>query len=173
MKKLICSFGIMVTLILSTYDISQAQLRALSPSLATDEYNATEKAKSNAKFEASKVKAEKYFNKRFKTSAPVRWSADEKFIQAYYKEGDVATRVTYNSKGKWFRTIKTYEAPNLDKRVANAIKRKFRGYEISCISEVQEGTLHCYFINIVKDKDFKQVISYLGEIIIHKEFTLQ
>jgi len=173
MKKLICSFGVMVTLILSTYDISQAQLRALSPSLASDNYNATGKAKSNAKFEASKDKATKNFNKKFKTSAPVRWSTDENFIQAYYKEGDVTTRVTYNIKGKWFRTIKSYDAPNLEKRVANAIKRKFRGYEISCINEVQEGSVHCYFVNIVKDKDFKQVIFYLGEIMIHQEFVLQ
>ncbi|HMF69834.1 MAG TPA: hypothetical protein VK616_00090 [Flavitalea sp.] len=40
-------------------------------------------------------------------------------------------------------------------------------------NEVHEGSVHCYFVNIVKDKDFKQVIFYLGEIMIHQEFVLQ
>jgi len=173
MKKLICSFAVMVTLILVTYDISQAQVRALSPSLASDNLTAAGKAKSSAKFEASKAKAEKKFNKKFKTSAEVKWSTDENFIHAYYKEGEITTRIAYNNKGRWFRTIKSYDAANLNKRVANSVKRQFRGYEISSINEVQEGPVHCYFVNIVKGKDFKQVIFYLGEIMVHQEFVLQ
>ena len=173
MKKSISSFAIVVTLILVTYDISQAQLRALSPSLASENITAAGKAKATAKFEASKAKAEKNFNRKFKTSAEVKWTTNENLIHAYFKEGEVTTRIAYNNKGRWFRTIKSYDAANLNKRVANSIKRQFRGYEISVINEVQEGPVHCYFVNIIKNKDFKQVVFYLGEIIVYKEFILQ
>ncbi|HTE24194.1 hypothetical protein [Flavitalea sp.] len=173
MKKFICSIAIMIIFGLLIHSMANAQLRTLSTTLATENFNSVAEAKANAKAVVSKAKAERNFKKNYKTSAEVRWSSNAKSILAYYKENDVATRITYDNKGRWFRTIKTYNADKLDKRVAGTVKRQFKGYTITCINDIQEGTMHCYFLNIMKDKDFKQVIFYQGEITIYDQFQLQ
>lgn len=173
MKKLIGSIAIMIIFSLLIQGMANAQLNTLSTTLASENLTSVAEAKASAKAVVSKAKAERNFKKNYKTSADVRWSNDSKAIYAYYKENDVATRITYDNKGRWFRTIKTYYAEKLDKRVAGQVKRQFKGYSIECINEVKEGTMHCYFLNIVKDKDFKQVIFYQNEITIHDQYQLQ
>jgi hypothetical protein len=173
MKKFIGSIAIMIIFSLLIHSMANAQLNTLSTTLASENLKSVAETKASAKAEVSKAKAERNFKKNYKTSADVRWSNDSKAIHAYYKEDNVATRITYDTKGRWFRTIKTYYAEKLDKRVAGQVKRQFKGYNIECINEVKEGTMHCYFLNIVKDKDFKQVIFYQGEIAIHDQYQLQ
>jgi hypothetical protein len=173
MKKFIGSITIMLIFSLLVNAFANAQINTLSTSLASENIKSVSAAKASAKATVSKAKAEKNFKKNYKTSAEVLWRSDDKSIHAYYKENGVSTRIAYDNKGRWFRTIKTYEAEQLEKRVSGAVIRQFKGYTITCVNEVQEGTLHCYFINIVKDKDFKQVIYYQGEIRVHDELQLQ
>jgi hypothetical protein len=173
MKKFIGSLTVMIIFSLLIHAMANAQLNTLSTSLASENINSASGAKASAKAAASKAKAEKNFKKKFKTSSEVLWSSDAKSIHAYYKENGVSTRIAYDNKGRWFRTIKTYEADKLDKRVAGVVKRQFKGYTIAGVNEVWEGTMHCYFLNIVKDKDFKQVIFYDGELRIHNQFQIQ
>jgi hypothetical protein len=173
MKKFIGSVTVMIIFSLLIHGLAKAQLTTLSTSIATENYKSVAEAKASAKAVVSKAKAEKYFNKNFKTNAKVRWTSDAQAINAYYKEDDVDNRIAYNKNGRWFRTIKTYNASHLDSRVAGAVKRQFKGYEITCINEVREAGMHCYFLNIIRDKDFKQVIYYLGEITVYEQFTLQ
>jgi quinolinate synthase len=173
MKKFIGSVAVMVIFSLLLHAMANAQLNTLSTSLASENLNSVSAAKASAKVAVSKAKAEKNFKKNYKTSSNVVWTSDDKSIHAYYNENGIATRIAYDNKGRWFRTIKTYEADKLEKRVSGAVKRQFKGYTITCINDVQEGTMHCYFLNIVKDKDFKQVIFYQGEITVHEQFQLQ
>jgi len=150
-----------------------AQFSTLSTSLATDNFNSVAEARASAKAAVSKAKAEKFIRKNAgKNSSVIRTSNDQS-MHAYYKENDVQTRVAFNKNGSWHRTIKTYNAEALEKRVAGTVKRQFKGYNITCINEVKEGDLHCYFLNILKDKDFKQVIYYNGELRVHEQYTIQ
>lgn len=173
MKKFIGSIAVMIIFSLLIHGMANAQLNTLSTTLASENLNSVAEAKANAKAIVSKAKAERNFKKNYKTAADVRWSSDDKSIRAYYKESDVTTRITYDNKGRWCRTIKTYNADKLDKRVAGIVKRQFKGYTITCINDVQEGTVHCYFLNIIKNKDFKQVVFYQGEITVQDQFQLQ
>ena len=172
MKKIIGSITIMIIFSLLIQGMANAQLNTLSTSIASESLNSAA-AKASAKAIISKAKAERNFKKNYKTSSQVLWSNGEKSIHAYYKENDVVTRITYDHKGRWFRTIKTYNADKLNKAVAGTVKRQFKGYAITCVNDVHEGTLHCYFLNIVKDKDFKQIAYYQGEITVHDQFKLQ
>lgn len=153
--------------------MANAQFSTLSTSLATDNVTTVAEARASAKAAISKAKAEKFIRKNAGNASSVRWSSDGQSIYAYYKENDIQTRVAFNKKGNWFRTIKTYNAESLEKRVKGAVNRQFKGYEITCINEVKETGLHCYVLNIVKDKQFKQVIFHLGELNIYDQFTLQ
>src|SRR5687767_13624838 len=109
MKKFIGSLTVMIIFSLLIHAMANAQLNTLSTSLASENINSASGAKASAKAAASKAKAEKNFKKKFKTSSEVLWSSDAKSIHAYYKENGVSTRIAYDNKGRWFRTIKTYE----------------------------------------------------------------
>ncbi|RYZ74516.1 MAG: hypothetical protein EOP09_00310 [Proteobacteria bacterium] len=173
MKKFIGSIAVMIISSMLIHGMANAQLNTLSTTLASESLNSVATAKANAKAIVSKAKAERNFKKNYKTTADVRWSSDDKFMHAYYKDNDIATRIAYDKKGRWFRTIKTYDADKLDRRVAGIVKRQFKGYTITCVNDVYEGTVHCYFLNIMKGKDFKQVVYYQGEIQIFDQFQLQ
>lgn len=173
MKKIIGSITIMIIFSLLVQGMANAQLNTLSTTLASDNLKSEAEAKASAKAVISKAKAERNFKKNYKTSAEVLWSSDAKSIHAYYKENDVVTRIAYDHKGRWFRTIKNYDAAKLNKAVAGTVKRQFKGYNITCVNDVQEGSIHCYFLNIVKDKDFKQIAYYQGEITVYDQFQLQ
>lgn len=173
MKKFIGSVIVMIIFSLMIHGLANAQLTTLSTSLATERFSTVAEAKATAKAVVSKAKAEKYFNKNFKTASKVTWTRDAESIHAYFKENEVDNRIAYNKNGKWFRTIRTYDASHLDKRVSGIVKRQFKGYDITCVNEVREGGMHCYFLNIVKDKNFKQVILHQGEITVYEQFTLQ
>ena len=173
MKKFIGSITVMLIFTLLIQAMANAQLNSLSTSMASEKLNSDASAKASAKAIASKAKAEKKFKKNFKTTANVLWSSDDKAIRAYYKENDVATRISYDNKGRWYRTIKTYDGTKLDKKIAGLVNRQFKGYTITTVNDVQENTIHCYFLNIVKDKDFKQVICYQNELRVHDQFKLQ
>ena len=173
MKKFIGSIAIMIIFSMLLHGMANAQLNTLSTTLASENLNSEAKAKAIAKAAASKTKAERNFKKNYKTAADVNWSSDEKSFHAYYKENEVATRIAYDNKGRWFRTIKTYNADKLDKAVAGTVKRQFKGYNITSVNDVQEGSMHCYFLNIVKDKDLKQIAYYQGEITVYNQFNLQ
>jgi hypothetical protein len=118
-------------------------------------------------------KALKSFSRNFKTSAEVKWSTSGDMIQAYYKENGKQSRVFYNPKGRWVRTIVTYDESQLNKYIKSLVKRDYWKYDISCVIEAREGAMHCYFINIETAKDFKQLIVYDGEVFVHQEFQKQ
>lgn len=118
-------------------------------------------------------KALKSFNRNFKTSADVKWSVSGELIQAFFNEAGKQTRVFYRSNGKWFRTISSYDQSLLDNYIKSIVKRNYLNYDISCVIEVHEGNMNCYFVNIEKGKDFKQVIVYDGEVFLHQEFEKQ
>ncbi|RYY18371.1 MAG: hypothetical protein EOO04_24115 [Chitinophagaceae bacterium] len=173
MKKVIGSIAVMIIFSLMIHAMANAQLGALSTSLAAENLRTVAEARAIAKAAVSKAKAERFMRKSAGSSSSISWTSDDQSIHAYQKENGIQTRVAFNKNGSWFRTIKTYNADALDKRVAGTVKRQFKGYEITTVNEVKETGMHCYFLNIVKDKDFKQVIFYNGEIRVHEQFLIQ
>lgn len=118
-------------------------------------------------------KALKSFNRHFRTSADVKWSTSGEMLQAYFNENGKQSRVFYNPKGKWVRTLITYDKTKLSKSVSSLVNRDYWKYDITCVIEAREAGLHCYFINVEHGKDFKQLLVYDGEVFVHQEFQKQ
>ena len=119
------------------------------------------------------AKAIKSFNRNFRTSATVRWFDQGDLIQANFVDNAKQHRVFYRPNGKWFRTLITYQPQLLNSHIASLVKENYSNYEIKCVTEVEEGMMHCYFINIETAKDFKQVIVYQDEVFVHQQFKKQ
>src|SRR5215204_2140542 len=118
-------------------------------------------------------KAVKSFNRNYPTSASVKWFDSGDLLEAYFVENGKQNRVYYRPKGTWFRTLTSYNESLLNSDIKSLVSENFKNYEITNVTEVHEGIMTCYFINIEAAKDFKQVIVYEGEIWVHKQFRKQ
>ncbi|MHA4844598.1 hypothetical protein ACX0G7_10560 [Flavitalea antarctica] len=179
MKKIISAitFAILLSSMLPGNTHGQfASMYAAVSSVTSDppaSTNPSRSAKAARKTEMASARAEKSFKKNFNTNADVNWFREDKLILATFKEDGVTTRITYRNTGTWFRTIKSYQESKLKESVKTLINENYEGYAIKVVSEVNEGDLHCYFINVQKEKDFKQLLVYDGNVHIYKEFKLQ
>lgn len=171
MKKLIISSAILLGATLLRPVSSTAQ-RTSEPL-----FRDAPKIESSAAPEPEKVmvnsKALKSFNRNFKTSANVKWSTSGDMTQAYFNENGKQSRVFYSPKGRWIRTIVTYDESHLNKYIRSLVRRDYWKYDITCVIEAREGALHCYFINVETAKEFKQLLVYEGEVFVHQEFQKQ
>ena len=118
-------------------------------------------------------KAIKSFNRNYSTTAPVKWFSSEKMQEAYFVEGGKQNRVYYKPNGKWFRTLTSYEGSLLNSEIKSLVMQNFSNYEITNVTEVHEGIMHAYFVNIDAAKEFKQLIVYEGEVWVHQQFRKQ
>ena len=119
------------------------------------------------------AKTLKSFSKDFKVNVPVKWHSDEQYDYAYFIEGGIQYRVSYNKNGKKFRTLKSYSAELLDEKLRNDIEQTWDGYEITGVWEVIEGTMHAYFVNIATNRKIKELIVYNQEITVRRQFDKQ
>jgi hypothetical protein len=179
MKKFISAitFAILMSSLLTGNIYGQfASISTAVSSVSSDpseSKNTVRTAKAIRKMEISSARAEKSFKKNFNPNANVRWFHEDKVIHAIFKEEGVTTRITYRNTGTWFRTIKTYQESHLTESVRSLIKEDYKAYTIKTVSEVDESALHCYFINVQKDKDFKQLLVYDGTVHMYQEFKIQ
>lgn len=172
MKKLFSSSAILIAATMFA-SISVTAQKSVTEPLFNEPPKILAEANPGAEKAAVNSKALKNFARNYKTSADVKWTTSNDMIQAYYNEKGKQSRVFYNPKGKWMRTIVTYDETLLNKSVKSLVKRDFWKYDITCVIEAREGSLHCYFINIETAKDFKQLIVYDGEVFVHQEFQKQ
>jgi hypothetical protein len=170
MKKLFSSSAILLLALYNPFPLAAQKvsepLFRNAPKIESPASPATERVVVNSK-------ALRSFARHYKTSADVKWSVSGDMIQAYYKENGKQSRVFYNPKGRWIRSIVTYDESLLNKYIKSLVRRDYSKYDISCVIEAREGAMHCYFINIETAKDFKQLIVYDGEVFVHQEFQKQ
>ena len=119
------------------------------------------------------AKTLKSFSKDFKVNVPVRWHSDDHYDFAYFIEGGIQYRVSYNKNGKKFRTLKNYSAELLDNKLRKDIEETWDGYEITGVWEVIEGHMHAFFINIATNTKIKQLVVYNQEITVRRQFDKQ
>jgi hypothetical protein len=115
-------------------------------------------------------KALKSFNNRYKTTANVAWSATDEVIYAYFKENGKQTRVFYNLKGKWQRTIISYDPTLLQHHVKSIVKSNFSGFQIKWVTELHEGSMNAYIVTIENATEFKEIIVYEDQAFVYKEY---
>src|SRR5688572_23516744 len=113
MKKLILSTAVLLVATLLQPVSSTAQRTSVplfrdAPKVEASASPETEKVMVNSR-------ALKSFNRHYKTSANVNWTTSGDMIHAYFKENGKQSRVLYSPKGKWIRTIVTYDESHLNK----------------------------------------------------------
>ncbi|RYY31478.1 MAG: hypothetical protein EOO04_01105 [Chitinophagaceae bacterium] len=177
MKKIIQAAALGFGILLS--GVSDAQVTVSSPTSGNSGNDAryfrsdAATAKTAKKMEIANARAHKDFDRKFDTKSTVSWAQDGGMILASYKENGVTTRVTYKNNGRWFRTIKTYDGALLRKSAMKQVKAGYGKYQIKFVNEVFEPGFHCYFVSVQKEKDYKQLIVYEGNVWIHDQFTHQ
>ena len=119
------------------------------------------------------IKAIKNFNRNYKDATNVSWYKSGKLTVAYFKEDDKQTRVIYFPNGRWLHTMISYDERKLSDDIRYMVKDNYNKYAITWITEVHENDKVFYFINVEKDKDFKQLIAYEDKIWVHTQFKKQ
>lgn len=174
MKKLLSySLIVFATVFLGTISVNAQSSTPPTKFQTEDMAVAPETAKTSTDVSNINAKAIKSFKRNYKTSAAVNWFDSGELIQATFSDDQKMHRVFYRTNGKWFRTIITYAPDLLDGQIESLVKQNFAKYEIKWVTEVNEGPMHCYFVNIETAKDFKQVIVYEGEVFVHQQFKKQ
>ena len=147
-------------------------LEIMSDTNAREE-NVAESAPRGLAPEAVNTRALKDFNRNYKNATNVHWYNAGKGTVAIFKENSKQTRVVYYPNGRWLHTLFTYGESELSDNLKSIIKNKYPKYSITAITEVHEGDKVFHFINLENDKDYKQLIAYLDEVWIHKQFKKQ
>ncbi len=119
------------------------------------------------------ARALKSFNKKFSPQVEVLWHKDNEDYRAYFVESGIQHRITYNRKGKWVQTIKSYLPEHLDANVRDLVEETYDGYEIIGITEVQISSYQVYFVNVASRKKFKELVVYKNEITVRNQFNIQ
>ena len=139
---------------------SQTSIKYVTP---TTEVNAAPTTSINKK-------AIKSFNRNFSTTASVKWLDLGNMQEAYFVEDGKQNRVYYGRNGRWIRTMTAYDGSLLDSDIKSLVNRNFSAYDITTVTEVREGIMHAYFVNIETPREFKQLIVYEGEVWVHQQF---
>jgi len=119
------------------------------------------------------AKTLKSFSKDFKVNVPVKWHSNEHYDFAYFIDGGIQHRISYNKNGKKIRMLKSYSAELLDDKLRKDIEQTWDGYEITGVWEVVENHMHAYFINIASNRKIKELIVYNQEVTVRRQFDKQ
>jgi hypothetical protein len=171
MKKTFFSKVLLLATVFFTSTLVQAQRSLSEPSFKNPTATSTSESESPRPDESSiNKKAIKSFNRKYPTSASVKWHSSRDGILASFRENGKLNRVFYRPNGRWLRTLTSYDQSLLDDGVKELIKAEFRKYEITNVTEVYEDNFHCYFINIDAPTDFQVVIVYEGKAFVHEQY---
>ena len=115
-------------------------------------------------------KAIRNFSKHYKHATNVYWSNQGKVITASFKEKGIQHTVFYLKNGRWLHTFIRYDATHLNDEVKSLVTNTYKNFDIAWVTEVHEGNMVSYFINIESPKEIKVVIAYDGTVAVYKEF---
>ena len=110
----------------------------------------------------------KYFANRYGNAKDVRWYASDKLNVASFSDGGKSNKVVFHNNGKWLHTLINYDETLLNDAIRNRVKKEFRNYSISWVTEVHEKDMVVHFVKIENERHIKELIVYDGEIMLHK-----
>lgn len=164
-------------------DLSSLNTRALFTLVSTEEENAVEaektgdesksgleEAKANLKMQKANFRAAEYLRKEFKNAPDVKWTVQKEVIMASFRKDDIHTDVMYNTKGYWLHTISRYDESKIPADMKADISNAYRGYTITQVQEIKEGTVTFYVVHLEDSKSYKLISVYNGEMNVYEEF---
>ena len=119
------------------------------------------------------AKTLKSFSRDFKIKVPVKWFSDEHYDLAYFVEAGIQYRISYYKSGRMFRMLKSYSVEHLDNNIKNKVEEAWDGYQITGITEVLEGSMQAYFVNIESHRKIKELVVYDQDMAVRRQFDKQ
>ena len=111
------------------------------------------------------------FNSKFRNAENVKWHRSSKANVASFRDGEKLYTVVYLENGKFLHTLINYGEAQLDNSIRDLVKKNFRNYTISWVTEVHEGDMISYFVKIEDAKRIKELVVYKGEVAVLKQLT--
>ena len=110
------------------------------------------------------AKALKDFSKSFKNATNAKWYGATDGFFANFSDKGIETKVTYDLKGNWHCTMRTYDESRMPSDVRETVKSKYYDFEVLVIYEIAHSNNVTYIIKIQDDKTLKTLRLINGEM---------
>jgi hypothetical protein len=133
--------------------------------------NSPKRFTENSHFNEISTRAIRHFIKAFGQAENVRWYKAGSELVAYFILNNIKTKATYDNKGHWLYSVRSYEESFLPKNIKEKIKCTFYDYTIGAVNEITTNSEFIYKVQI-ENESFVKIIQVLDdEITIVKEFA--
>ena len=129
--------------------------------------------KSSEKIKKAGFKSLKAFNRDFKNDKDVKWFVEPNVISASFTKNDIKTDVVYDNKGRWLRTVKTYQENQMDHATRDIVKSKYYDDKITQVREINEGETKFYLVYLENADTFRIVSIVDCEMNVYEQFKKQ
>jgi hypothetical protein len=110
-------------------------------------------------------KVKQVFNLNFPGVSGVSWYEQGDEFQAYFNDGSVACRVSYDKEGNLLYSRRYYSAGNLSPFLLGKLMAKYPGKEVYGITEISGGVSLNYYVVLRDDKKWYHCkMNSVGEI---------
>jgi len=127
-----------------------------------------------AKLNAAKIstKVNNHIAAHFKNVSGLQIINSEQgtMVAKFAMSGKVA-RVLYDAKGNWVYTIINCTENDLPENVKQLVYASYKGFTITLVQELSQGTITCYKIFLEDCRNLKEIFVYNDEITVDKEFV--
>jgi hypothetical protein len=123
--------------------------------------------KSAVKIESGEVsqKAVRDLAKSFKNVSGENWYGVKDGFVAMFDAGDIQYQVSYDKKGNWLFTIRSYRESTLPDDIRHMVKSSYYDYSINLVQEVERPVASkAYIIQLVGKTDLLKLKIFDGEM---------
>jgi len=111
------------------------------------------------------------FTTRFKGATNINMSRNHNAIFISCATGEDFNRITYNKKGRWQNTIRTYDNSKLPENVREQVEYAYPHFEIfGGAIEVHVSNKIAYLVSIEDKKSWKRIRVVDGEMDVYEEY---
>lgn len=151
---------------------ANGQMVSTNTRVAEDFISATTPHSSS--IESSKVnqKAVKDLAKSFKNVSGEQWYAVQDGFVAMFNLDDIDHQVSYDKKGNWLFTIRSYRESKLPDDIRHMVRSSYYDYDINLVQEVEKPvTPKAYIIQLVGKTELMKLKIFDGEMQVLQRFN--
>ena len=112
-----------------------------------------------------------HFSKAFENAHDIAISETKGYTFVTCKVDGAVNRILYNKKGRWQRTISTYETDKLPADVREVVEYSYPGFTIfGAVTEVRVGNKVAHLVLIENKSDWKRIKVVNGDQEIYEEY---
>jgi len=164
-------------LIITPFTFTKAQSytgSSATPSLFASYSNTRELYNAIEMENKSGVRAMKDLAARFTNASVANWFEGNNVISASVIENGIKNSVLYDKKGRWLRTIKSYDETKMPADIRELVRRsKYFDSDILYVWEVQKWDSLYYVVHLQNKKTVNEIVVYDNEITLLKSYITQ